>query len=582
MANEIKALTPTLKWLSDLLAFFQVEAIKIPTKYRDKVLEVKKLLNDDPSGLTNTVLDFSINCALVDYRIECDNPNLVKILNNWLKSINQDLRGKIPTGLNSLAKEYFRERWKGSSNLLLRTYWYEVDGLMLPTMLHFIDGEDIKVKSKSEDNIVRLGDEKYYLRVGQQEKNDIPLPKDKNELIFVQKPYESWGIREPIPYLIKRGVYRNSKFLQLLSSKGENIIAKALEYLFVLKKGTERLAIDGNITYDENDLKKANQDLADLVNKKKTEEGFPSYTTNFDTEMEHLIPDYSKAINDTIYSPIEKRILAGLGLIDIVQGAGSTRRESVLNPKPLVGEINQGISDFKSLLTDIILTIIEQNKVAHPKWMKAKIEIQASPISAFMDDKFRAMLRSAYDRGTISKRTWVEIGCELDFDLEIDRRKQEKEDGLEEVMYAPVIQNQEQQGDETSPDKKSIEKKNFNQSWEESKLLSPVTGMICLKCEYMGDLSEFLDTLKQSKIYNKTVSVCPGCSEELQEEDVSFASYEESKIVKRKDGWHVISEKTGKNLGGPYATRKEAVKRLQQVEFFKHQGSEDNENEKED
>lgn len=41
-------------------------------------------------------------------------------------------------------------------------------------------------------------------------------------------------------------------------------------------------------------------------------------------------------------------------------------------------------------------------------------------------------------------------------------------------------------------------------------------------------------------------------------------------IVKKKDGYHVISEKAGKNLGGPYKTRAEAVKRLQQVEYFKH------------
>ncbi len=40
-------------------------------------------------------------------------------------------------------------------------------------------------------------------------------------------------------------------------------------------------------------------------------------------------------------------------------------------------------------------------------------------------------------------------------------------------------------------------------------------------------------------------------------------------IVKRKDGYYVLSEKTRKNLGGPYRTRAEAMKRLQQVEFFK-------------
>lgn len=42
-------------------------------------------------------------------------------------------------------------------------------------------------------------------------------------------------------------------------------------------------------------------------------------------------------------------------------------------------------------------------------------------------------------------------------------------------------------------------------------------------------------------------------------------------IIKRKDGYHVVSEK-GKNLGGPYKKREEAAKRLRQVEFFKHKG----------
>ena len=40
-------------------------------------------------------------------------------------------------------------------------------------------------------------------------------------------------------------------------------------------------------------------------------------------------------------------------------------------------------------------------------------------------------------------------------------------------------------------------------------------------------------------------------------------------IVKRSDGYHVTSEK-GKNLGGPYKSRKGAEARLAEVEKFKH------------
>jgi len=41
-------------------------------------------------------------------------------------------------------------------------------------------------------------------------------------------------------------------------------------------------------------------------------------------------------------------------------------------------------------------------------------------------------------------------------------------------------------------------------------------------------------------------------------------------IKKVKGGYKVVSETRGKNLGGPYKTRAEALKRLRQVEFFKH------------
>jgi len=46
-------------------------------------------------------------------------------------------------------------------------------------------------------------------------------------------------------------------------------------------------------------------------------------------------------------------------------------------------------------------------------------------------------------------------------------------------------------------------------------------------------------------------------------------------IVKESGGYSVYSESKGKNgkrkrLGGPYATKAAAVKRLQQIEYFKH------------
>lgn len=42
-------------------------------------------------------------------------------------------------------------------------------------------------------------------------------------------------------------------------------------------------------------------------------------------------------------------------------------------------------------------------------------------------------------------------------------------------------------------------------------------------------------------------------------------------IVKKKDGYYVLSKDGDKRLGGPFKTREEAVKRLQQIEYFKSQ-----------
>ena len=512
--SVIKGLTGSLKWVNDLLSFFQTDAIKIPVKYREQVLQTKKLLQNDTSGLINTTLDFAINCAITNYKIETNNANLTKILNNWLTDINFELRQSVPTGINALAKEYFRERWKGSSNLLLRTFWEKKDGIELPSIMFFVDGEDIKVQLPENAKAVELGKERYYIRINANPSDDILLPKEKNEVIFVQRPYETWGVYIPIPYVIRKGLFRNLKFFNLLSEKGEFIIAKALEYLFVMKKGTENTALSGraDFIYSEEDLKKVKQDFGQILRDKKNLPGTPTYATNFDTELTHLIPDYTKAINEEMYAPIEKRILAGLGLVDIVKGTGSTRRESILNPKPFIAEVEQGNSDFSSMLVDIMLEIVARNKT-HPKWMNSNIKVKTGPVQHFIDDKFRAMIRSGYDRGTVSYRTFVEIGLNMDYDTEVQNREIEKKKGHDKLLYPPVIQNMEGTSDnneDISPDKKTIEKKNFMQS------LHLLEDVACPHCEFHFNWEdkEEIDTGS---------TICENCEETINLNDLEVS-----------------------------------------------------------
>jgi len=458
-SKVIKGKNPSLKWWADMLSFFQAETITVPSSYRERVLETKRLCENDVSGIVNTVLDFAIECALVNISIETDNDNLTDELNNWLKDVNKELIGKVPTGIYPLAKEYYRERWKGSSNLVLRTFWdrENTSKLKLPSTMFFVDGEDVIVKRKDhKDGRVTLGDEEYYIRINSRREDDIHIPRSKSERLFIQRPYESWGVVEPVPYLIRRGVFKNAKFLTLLSSKGEHVLGKALEYLMMIKKGTEKMALEGRAehVYSEEDLKKVSKELSDLLQNRKNIAGTPTYTTNFDTEIEHMIPEYSKIINDELYSPIERKILSGLGMIEIISGKSTSRVDSILNPKPFISEVTSGIRDFSAILNDIITVIVQENVGRHKKWMNVNIKVKTSPVQAFINDKVKAMLRSIYDRGNLSRKTLVEIVGELDYVDEVKRKKSELDSGEDDLMFAPVIQNNGQLYDPRKPKSK--------------------------------------------------------------------------------------------------------------------------------
>jgi cation transport regulator ChaB len=516
--------SPLLQWFADMLRTMSNEEIKVPTDFTTAAIETKKLLDSDVSGVVNTILDFAINSALTTFRIETNNSNLTKVLNNFLKNINSDLRGKVPVGIKALAKEYFRERWKGSSFLLLRTSFEEKEGFVFPTKLWFVNGEDIKVNEDRENESMILGKDQYSLKVSQNK--TIKLPTSKEEHIFVQKPFSYWGEEYPTPFIVQRGIYKNLKLLELLEKKGEFVLAKALEYLFLMKKGSESLAQTGNpdFIYGEPDLKQIKSDFQTFLADRNTSGGVSTYVTNFDTTIEHLIPDYRKALDDALYAPIYRRLLAGLGMIEIVEGTASTRREALLNPKGFIAEVKAGIEDFISLLEDVLYVVKDKNIDNHSKYFSKNNEIKiiASPIKEFITDSLRTHVRSAYDRGVISKRFYAEITADCNFDIETKTRQDEFSDGLEELMYPPIIQNMESQTSEdeidreenTTEDKKGIEKKNFNKS------------CICKKCN-----SEF--------VYDQIAEIgmgyveCPNCKEKLTDEDIDFGKVFESAPYKK-------------------------------------------------
>ena len=178
------------------------------------------------------------------------------------------------------------------------------------------------------------------------------------------------------------------------------------------------------------------------------------------------MPDLTKMLNENLYNQGSRAILCGLGFIDVIQGISSTRKESVLNPKPFIAEINSGVSGFKSILMEVIRAIVNKNGEEHKKLFSGKkpLRVVNSPIKINVEGLIDS-LRSAFVYGSITIETYQEI-LGVDPEQEYERMVKEWEvderTGLNrrELFYAHIIQNTEDKGiDVTLPqsgDKSSI------------------------------------------------------------------------------------------------------------------------------
>jgi hypothetical protein len=432
--------------------------ISVPTDFRSRCVKVQEMLDNDISGVIGTVIDYSINSASeAKFKVECSDQVTEDLLTLWLERINIKVNG-IPTGLQELSKEYYKERWAGSSLCLLKVgKWEKINigknEITVPTILWFVNGSSVFIKRQSTKNY-KLGSDKFFL----DEKFEIELPIAE---ISIQKPFGRWFDQYPSPYLIKKGVYKNWLGMKVLQEKSDEVISKVLPYLFIIEKGSPELFRAG-VDYNDKELKELVDKFKVAVEKYKAEAGhIPATAVPFDQKHQHLIPDLTKILSEELYRQGFRSILSGLGFIDVIQGISSTRKESVLNPKPFIAEVNAGVEGFKSMLMDVINLIIETNKLDHRKLFSDNnpLRIVNSPLKINVEQLLDTF-RSAYVYGVISIQTFQET-LGIDPDQELERMKKEWNDGLREIYYAHLIQNVEAQPDNVSvppTTKKQVEK----------------------------------------------------------------------------------------------------------------------------
>lgn len=350
----------------DFLLSSMLNRITVPTSFHGRASAVHEMLEDDVSGIVDTLTDFSVQSADVDWSIETGNDQFTQKLKNWLDNINRGYNGRIPRGISALAQEYFKERWKGSSFPILKIVeWQNWEGIKVPSKMFFVDGGSVHSKLIDNNSTTKkLIGYDYYLGSDMKEKLD--------KGVIITNPYGRLFDEYPNPYLIKRGVYHNWKIIESLKNKETDILEQVIPYLLLIKKGFKGTTIDESKSYTNEELKVVVQQFRELMQEIKTNSvgdkavKSPTRATNFDEELTHLIPDLEAIFKPSLFTVAERNILSGMGFVDIAEAISSSRRESILNPKAFIQEVKKGVKDFKtSILTELIYQIIDQNKTAH-------------------------------------------------------------------------------------------------------------------------------------------------------------------------------------------------------------------------
>ena len=409
--------------LSDLLSNL-ASSISVPQSFHSQCSVVKKMLKDDSTGLINSLLSFQINSASVDFSIETDSPELTNILNKFLENINIGYLGQIPAGINTIAKEYFTERWSSSSLPIIKiAKWDNIGSLILPSKMFIVDSSSVYARDKNKDSEKTLLNYNYFL--GKSMKHPL------NENVIFNRPFCRLWDKYTDLYLIRNGIYHNYKIIESLKDKQGKVLGQIIPYLFLIRKGTEMLNRE-NVIDNNKAFGKITDQYGEVMKAAKTTGGAPTRVTSFDEQVEHLFPDLTPIMKAELFTTAERAILSGLGYIDIAEGISSSRKESILSPKPFIEETKKGIDGFKEMLQGVI-NLIKLKNSRNVKYINSKIRIVNSPITSFQTDKFKNDVRLLWERGQLSNQTYTQIVGEVEFSTEVARRKSEAKNGTVEV-----------------------------------------------------------------------------------------------------------------------------------------------------
>ena len=480
--------------------------IKVASTFHKQMEQINSLLGNDRTGLVSSILDFMIQSGTVDVNFNASNKNLTKLFSEWKQNLNADLSLDIPRGLRGFTEQYLRERWK-SSFIVVNLRWHKVDGYWLPTRIYLMDGASVFVKNDKR----LLNGNAYYL--GKPDSDEaVPLRNTKESSFIVRKPFNSWYDEYPVPYLVKKGALYHSLFKSMILERQSEIIQTAFPYQLLVKVGTQE-AIKKGMGPTQTDLDNIKEKFQ---NQKKN---FSEHTLDKgligafagDVNLEELIPNYVKALDEKILKSSDKNLLSALGMIEL-KGFSASREEAILNPKVLVEEVEDAVNDYVDLLKEIVQQIKEKNSGKYT--LNDSVEVQSGVIKAFLTDEMKTLIRSWYDRGLVGDKSGLENTTGLNFETQVKERDNERKEKLDTKMYPRITQNMEKDPADLSPDenenvpddkkKGTPESKNYKNACEETECIDKVMKSIReIPKEIKADLSN-----KEQQIFKKAFNEC--------------------------------------------------------------------------
>jgi cation transport regulator ChaB len=500
--------------LMDLM-FTPTGKIKVNNTFHGQMRQINLLLNNDQTGLISSLLEFMIHAAAVDINFNATNSSLNKLFEEWKNNVNADLNLDIPRGLRGFTEQYFRERWK-SSFIVANLRWHKINGFWMPTRMYFMDGASIHVKNDKR----LLNSNAYYL--GEPDKDESEQLKNTvNQSIIVRKPYNHWYDQYPVPYLVRKGALYHALFKTKVLERQAEIIQTAFPYQLLIKVGTQE-AIKKGMGPSQEDLDQIKAKFQEAKMDFDTQAFAKGLIGAFagDVNLEELIPDYGKALDEKILKPVDKNILYSLGMIEF-KGVSSTREEAILNPKVLIEEVEDAVKDYVDLLKEIVQQIKEKNSGKYT--VNDKVEVQSGVIKTFLTDDMRSLIRSWYDRGIVGQKSALENTTGLDFETQVKEREHEIKEDLHKTLYPRVVMNTEQNPADLTPhedvpdDKKpnTPESKNYKNACEDINYITePMKTIRSIPNEIRDELSK-----DEQRVFKTAFNSCFIQATELKYDD---------------------------------------------------------------